>query len=173
MTQAKFYSVLINLIVLFIGAFLIVTGYLSEYVLPLLLLILPLLGNGFDKSLLAKLDINSPYTYLILVLLLFTLLLSILTDALEIVIRSYMYAAIPEEFYFRAFLQKSLGNNNSAIIAATLSFSLMHFITRGFLSGVMVFIPSLIFGWIFKKTENLYLVVVVHASANIIYLQTT
>ena len=80
-----------------------------------------------------------------------------------------LVAALPEEWFFRAYLQKCLGNNVAAVLLVSLMFSLMHFITHSFASAWLVFIPSVFFGWVYKQTSNLVLVVMLHALSNLVY----
>ena len=80
-----------------------------------------------------------------------------------------LVAALPEEWFFRAYLQKRLGNHIAAVLLVSLMFSLMHFITQSSAVAWLVFIPSVFFGWIYKKTDDLILVVILHALSNLLY----
>ena len=80
-----------------------------------------------------------------------------------------LVAALPEEWFFRAYLQKRLGNNLAAVLIVSLLFSLMHYITHRSVETWLVFIPSIFFGWIYKKTDDLILVVILHALSNLVF----
>ena len=80
-----------------------------------------------------------------------------------------LVAALPEEWFFRAYLQKCLGNNVAAVLLVSLMFSLMHYITHRSVETWLVFIPSIFFGWIYKKTDDLILVVILHALSNLVF----
>ena len=78
-------------------------------------------------------------------------------------------AALPEEWFFRAYLQNKLGNTYRAIIISSVVFSCAHMITVSWLAGLLVFIPSLIYGYIYKRTGDLVLLVLLHVLSNVLY----
>lgn len=90
-------------------------------------------------------------------------------DLLDVFTLMVLIAAIPEEWFFRAYLQKQLGNNMVAILFVSLIFSVMHFIAHNSIVAWFVFIPSVVFGWIYKKTDDLILIIMLHALSNLVY----
>jgi len=78
-------------------------------------------------------------------------------------------AALPEEWFFRAYLQNKLGNSHRAIIISSIVFSCAHMITVSWLAGLLVFLPSIIYGYIYKKTGDLVLVILLHVLSNVLY----
>ena len=55
-------------------------------------------------------------------------------------------------------------------VAASILFSLMHGLTRGWTAAVLVFVPSLFYGWLYQRTRDLPLLVLVHALSNLVYV---
>lgn len=145
----------------------ILTPQFRDWLLPVLLLLLPFADNLwrlphiiFGKRLLISWTVLVTVTSILLfyhseVLYLFTVMVFI--------------AALPEEWFFRAYLQSRLGNSVAAVVIVSMMFSLMHFIAHNNALAWLVFIPSLIFGWVYKKTGDLVLVVMLHALSNLMY----
>ena len=78
-------------------------------------------------------------------------------------------AALPEEWFFRGYIQDRLGNGVLAILISSLLFSLVHVISISWMVGMLVFIPSLIYGYIYRKTGDIVLVILLHSLSNLIY----
>ena len=81
-----------------------------------------------------------------------------------------LLTALPEEWFFRGYLQKQLGNSFKANFAATVLFSLLHLITRGPVVALLVALPSLAFGYVYSRQKDIVLVVLLHAVSNMIYI---
>ena len=80
--------------------------------------------------------------------------------------------AFPEEFFFRGFLQDSLGRSAKAIVLASLLFSLAHLPRAIFLGdwiSLLSFFPALIMGWLYMKTSNILPGTIFHLFANLVY----
>jgi hypothetical protein len=85
------------------------------------------------------------------------------------VLYQFFGVALPEEFYFRGFLQDELGNNLRAVIFVSILFSFMHLPRLIFYSdllSMMTFFPSLIMGYLYLKTGNILASTVFHFLAN-------
>ena len=83
--------------------------------------------------------------------------------------------ALPEEWFFRAYLLSRLQlllpvHPVKANIICSIAFSLAHAIPRGTGVAIEVFLPSLFLGWLYQKTNDLILCILVHAIANIIFI---
>ncbi len=78
-------------------------------------------------------------------------------------------AALPEEWFFRAYFMTQMGNGIRANLATSVLFSLVHGLARDWTTAVLVFVPSLAYGWLYQRTRDLPLLVMVHASSNLIY----
>jgi membrane protease YdiL (CAAX protease family) len=84
-------------------------------------------------------------------------------------ISTLLMAALPEEWFFRAYFMTRLGKGVRANAMASVLFSLMHGLTRGWTAAALVFLPSLFYGWLYQRTRDLPLLVLVHALSNIVY----
>jgi membrane protease YdiL (CAAX protease family) len=82
-------------------------------------------------------------------------------------------ASLPEEAYFRGFIQERFGNNIRGIFIASLLFSLMHLprlIFHGDIYSILTFFPSLIMGFLYRQTGNILPSVIFHFLANVVFL---
>lgn len=79
-------------------------------------------------------------------------------------------AALPEEWFFRAYFMMRLGMGAQANLISSALFSLMHGLTWGWVTALLVFVPSLFYGWLYQKTRDLVLLVMVHALSNLVYV---
>lgn len=95
------------------------------------------------------------------------------------VLMQLLLVALPEEVFFRGYLQNRLGNNIKGIVVVSLLFALGHFITlcvggEHNLSvcsqSVLTFFPSLVMGYLYYKTGTLWASVLFHFLANIVYI---
>jgi membrane protease YdiL (CAAX protease family) len=81
-----------------------------------------------------------------------------------------LLAALPEEWFFRAYFMTRLRWEDwRANIAASALFALLHGLTRGWAAALLVFIPSLFYGWLYQRTQDLPLIVLAHALSNLVY----
>lgn len=79
--------------------------------------------------------------------------------------------AIPEEFFFRGFLQDSLGRTYKSILVVSLLFTLAHVPSAIFFNNwisLLSFFPSLVMGWLYMKTNNILPGTLFHFFANIV-----
>ncbi|MHB8453976.1 MAG: CPBP family glutamic-type intramembrane protease [Acidiferrobacterales bacterium] len=79
-------------------------------------------------------------------------------------------AALPEEWFFRAYFMTSVGSGFLANIITSALFCALHGLTRGWLIAVLVFAPSLFYGWLYQRTRDLPLLVLTHALSNIVFM---
>jgi len=80
--------------------------------------------------------------------------------------------AFPEEFFFRGYLQASMGRTLKAVFFVSLLFSLAHLPRAIFLNdwiSLLSFFPSLIMGWLYTKTNNILPGTIFHFFANLVY----
>ncbi len=138
-----------------------------NWLLPVLFLLLPFFDFQWR---IPRVLFNRQSLISWLVLGLITIILLLKNTALvDLFVVMVIVAALPEEWFFRAYLQKRLGNNMAAVVFVSLMFSLMHFITQSSVIAWLVFIPSVFFGWVYKKTGDLILVIIMHAFSNLLY----
>jgi membrane protease YdiL (CAAX protease family) len=81
--------------------------------------------------------------------------------------------AFPEEFFFRGYLQNSMGRTLKAVLFVSLLFSLAHLPRAIFLSdwiSLLSFFPSLIMGWLYVRAHNILPGTIFHFFANIVNL---
>ena len=85
--------------------------------------------------------------------------------------------AFPEEFFFRGYLQRTLGRGWNAVIAASVLFALAHLLVICIFSGggycaqnALTFFPSLVMGYLYMTSRTIWSSVFFHFAANIVYL---
>jgi membrane protease YdiL (CAAX protease family) len=81
--------------------------------------------------------------------------------------------SLPEEVYFRGFLQERLGNTIGGIVIASLLFSIMHIpqvIMYGDIYSILTFFPSIVMGYLYMKTSSILPSTIFHFSSNIVWL---
>lgn len=79
-------------------------------------------------------------------------------------------AALPEEWFFRAYFMTRIRQGWRANLLTSVLFSLLHGLTQGWPAAVRVFLPSLFFGWLYQRTRDLPLLILVHALSNLVYV---
>ena len=94
---------------------------------------------------------------------------------LEYALTTLLTAALPEEWFFRAYFMTRLettrwGRGWRANIIATILFGGLHALTRGWMVGLSVLGPSLFYGWLYQRTRDLPLLVLVHTLSNLIFV---
>lgn len=88
----------------------------------------------------------------------------------EFAFATLLTAGLPEEWFFRAYFLVSIGTGLGANAITSLVFSVVHGLARDTLTGVLVFLPSLFYGWLYQRTEDLPLLVLVHALSNLVFV---
>jgi membrane protease YdiL (CAAX protease family) len=89
-----------------------------------------------------------------------------------------MLVALPEEVFFRGYLQQKLGNTIKGVIAVSFLFALAHFVTLCLADGgfsvcgqaVLTFFPSLVMGYLYMATGTLWASIIFHFLANIVHI---
>ncbi len=91
---------------------------------------------------------------------------------MEVILFHLFIVSIPEEIYFRGFLQEVIGNNIKGVVMVSVLFSIIHLpklIFDGDLSSALTFFPSLVMGYLYMKTSNILPSVIFHFTANIVF----
>lgn|GEM_PF-1095348 len=91
----------------------------------------------------------------------------------EVLLYQLFGVALPEEVFFRGFIQASFGNRFNAVIYTSLLFSLAHLpvvLAGGDPIVLLTFFPSLVMGVLYKKTFNILPSVVFHFFSNLFFL---
>lgn len=81
--------------------------------------------------------------------------------------------SLPEEVYFRGFLQDRIGNNLRGLLIVSVLFAVMHlprFIFHGDPYSLLTFFPSLVMGYLYFKTSNVLPSAIFHFLSNIVFL---
>ncbi len=87
----------------------------------------------------------------------------------ELVLTGLLFTALPEEWFFRAYFMERIGTGWRANLITSALFSLMHGLTRDWTTALLVFLPSLFYGWLYQRTRDLPLLVLVHALSNVMF----
>lgn len=89
---------------------------------------------------------------------------------LNYVLATLLLAALPEEWFFRAYFMTRLGAGWQANLITSLLFSAVHGFSRHWTIAALVFLPSLFYGWLYQRTRDLPLLVLVHGLSNLLYV---
>ena len=82
--------------------------------------------------------------------------------------------ALPEEVFFRGYLQTRLEDVNGlrrcevALLVAAVLFALSHVVGSFQVVRLLTFFPGLVFGWLWMKTRSLYAPILFHAFCNVL-----
>lgn len=117
------------------------------------------------------------YPYRVQLWLLTSVLLVLITvmhpSGLKLLLSTVLLVALPEEWFFRAYFMRRLesivASNLNANVITSLLFAVLHMPSQGWF-GLSVFMPSLVFGWLYQRNRDLMLVVLLHALSNSIFL---
>lgn len=91
-----------------------------------------------------------------------------------------LMVAIPEEVFFRGYLQKEFGNDIRAIVIVSVLFAISHFIAICLATGagmnmcvqnILTFFPSLVMGYLYYRTGTIWSSVFFHFTSNIVHIQ--
>jgi len=86
--------------------------------------------------------------------------------------------SLPEEVFFRGYLQEKIGNNLKGILIVSSLFAIGHFVTLclgggyvgvGCMKTLLTFFPSIVMGYMYAKTGTLWGNVIFHFLANVVY----
>lgn len=94
---------------------------------------------------------------------------------IEYTLTTLLTAALPEEWFFRAYFLRRMEETRCqqrwcANTVTSLVFCGLHGLTRGWEVGLSVFVPSLFYGWLYQRTRDLSLLVMVHVLSNLIFV---
>jgi membrane protease YdiL (CAAX protease family) len=152
------------------------SGTLYFSLLPLLMLTFPVLVGHSVKLKFSLQDISLGLVVSLIVLLPYYLLFggTVKTITAFTIAFQVLSIAFPEEYFFRGFLQDSIGKNFRAVVLTSLFFALAHLPKALFIGdwmSLLSFIPSLIMGWLYMKTNNILPGVIFHFLANLVHQQ--
>jgi membrane protease YdiL (CAAX protease family) len=99
----------------------------------------------------------------------------------SLIILQLFLVAVPEEVFFRGYLQEKMGNNLKGVLVVSLLFAVGHFVTGcvgGGLGGVnctktlLTFFPSIVMGYVYATSGTLWGNIIFHFLSNIVYEAT-
>jgi membrane protease YdiL (CAAX protease family) len=95
----------------------------------------------------------------------------------------FMYIALPEEVFFRGYVQSNILRLTTPVIGklprlhqwtsiavSAACFTVAHIIIQGQIISVLIFMPGLVLGWLFIRTRSLLAPILFHGLANACYL---
>ena len=138
------------------------------YVLIGLMLFLPLLDRKWTPPRLPRAKIN--YLSWCGLLSIAALLLAWEPHRTAFAVSALLLAALPEEWFFRAYFMTRLGQGWRANSVTSVLFALAHGLIHGWVTALLVFAPALIYGWLYQRTRDLPLLILVHALSNLVYI---
>jgi membrane protease YdiL (CAAX protease family) len=102
------------------------------------------------------------------------LLVAIHPTSFDTAAAALMIAALPEEWFFRAYFMARLDDHRwmrglRANLAASLVFAFIHGLSRDWTTAFLVFTPSLFYGWLYQRTRDLPMLVLAHALSNLMF----
>lgn len=109
------------------------------------------------------------------------------------IIFQFLYVAVSEEIFFRAYLQSNIlkaltpqskatpetpqkklsVNQWTAITISSAAFTIAHMIIHADPVAILIFLPGMIFGWLFAKTDSLIAPILFHGISNTAYYLIT
>ncbi len=137
-------------------------------IIAISMLVLPLFDNNWRLPT-GKLNRVSVFTWLLASLIIIIILL-LEQNVLNMFLITTVFIAIPEEWFFRAYLMKRAGDGIKANIIASMAFSAIHILSSNWIHSLLVFFPSLLFGWVYQKTKDIFVVIILHVVSNIVYI---
>ena len=139
-----------------------------DYVLIGLMLFLPLLDRAWQLLALPR----APGHFLTWTGLLVTAagLLIWRPSFFPFALSTLLTAALPEEWFFRAYFMDRLGKGWGANAIASILFALLHGLTHDWSIALQVFVPSLFYGWLYQRTRDLLLLILAHTLSNLVFV---
>jgi len=140
--------------------------------LPVVMVMFPILVGHKVKLKFSVRDLFFGIGVSVVVLVPYYLVLggTIRTLSVYLVIYQLFSISFPEEFFFRGFLQDSLGRTYTSVLLVSLLFTLAH-VPRAFFFHewilLLCFFPSLVMGWLYLKTDNILPGTLFHFLANL------
>lgn len=118
-----------------------------------------------------KIKTKQDIIYILACLLSITALLILQPQQLSYFVSMLLLTALPEEWFFRAYLLNRIGTRGwRSNLITSLVFTTLHLVSNLNLYALLVIFPSLVFGWVFQKTRNIYLLILLHALSNLVFV---
>ena len=91
-------------------------------------------------------------------------------QSLQYALSTLLLAALPEEWFFRAYFMVQLGSGWGANLLSSLLFSTLHGLRWDWTAALLVLAPSLFYGWLYQRSRDLPLVILAHALSNLLFV---
>jgi len=156
--------------ILLLAVVVVATQYFSQQflILAALMLLLPLIDNNHDAAKFVFVKTNIVLLFVLLMIIFVVIFLK--ENLLIFFMTTLVFTALPEEWFFRIYLMQRIGRGLEANVIASVLFSALHAITFGWLYSFLVFLPSLVFGWVYQRQQNFVILVLLHAVSNLVYV---
>lgn len=146
-----------------------------NYLIPFLLIILPIIAGCAVKLRFSGDDFLTGLCVALVFLFPFTLFEIFrggvfIFPSISMLAFQLLVVSIPEEIFFRGFIQESIGNNIKGILITSMMFSLAHlpvFLFDNNIYALLTFFPSIVIGFIYLKTANIMPCIIFHFLSNI------
>jgi membrane protease YdiL (CAAX protease family) len=140
--------------------------------LPALMLIFPILVGHRVKLRFSMKDLLPGLIVSIFILVPYYVIFgeNVRTFTVYIFLFQLLSVAFPEEFFFRGFLQDTIGRNFKSVLLVSILFAVAHLPKVLFLGdwmSLLTFFPSLVMGWLYMKTNNILPGTLFHLLANL------
>jgi len=95
------------------------------------------------------------------------------------ILTQLLLVALPEEVFFRGYLQHRLGNSVKSVVIVSALFAVGHFITLCVggdhspavcAQAILTFFPSLVMGYLYLVTGTLWASIIFHFLANVVHI---
>ena len=145
--------------------------------LPALMLIFPLMVGHRVKLRFSIRDFMLGVVVSIIILAPYYIIFgeSMKTITVYVFLFQLLSVSFPEEFFFRGFLQDTIGRNFKSVLLVSMLFAVAHLPKLLFLGdwmSLLTFFPSLVMGWLYMKTNNILPGTIFHLLANLIHQGT-
>ena len=95
------------------------------------------------------------------------------------ILMQLLLVALPEEAFFRGYLQQKFGNSIKSIVIVSALFAVGHFVTLCLggnhgsgvcTQAILTFFPSLVMGYLYLATGTLWASIIFHFLANVVHI---
>ncbi|MCL4243780.1 MAG: CPBP family intramembrane metalloprotease [Candidatus Dadabacteria bacterium] len=95
------------------------------------------------------------------------------------ILTQLLLVALPEEVFFRGYLQHKFGNSIKSVVIVSALFALGHFVTLCLggnhshgvcVQAILTFFPSLVMGYLYLATGTLWASIIFHFLANVVHI---
>ncbi|TAN43444.1 MAG: CPBP family intramembrane metalloprotease [Nitrospirae bacterium] len=149
---------------------------LFVYVLPLYLLLTPVVLRRKIRCIFSLRNMAEGLLVSAVVLIPFYFIMSAGRQfhllPLSALLGQFALVSLPEEVYFRGYLQESVGNTLKGVLVVSLLFAAAHLPAFWFYkdpSALLTFFPSLVMGGLYMRTSNVLPPLLFHFLANVVY----